>query len=642
MSAPVTVRASDLLGGRRPTFRLPVARLVATWSAGVLLAAGATPIALFAMLRPGDFSRFELGVALLIWIGLAAGASAVLAWGLSGVLAKPGNTLLALKRIDGEPSPVSRHNVAAAYDHLDSLLLRSAHERNGRISELVRARDNARGEGEALAKFFAGMSHELRTPLNAIIGYAMLLAEDAAQSGQTKQVRDLDRILQSGRQLLRLINNILDLTRLDAGEVPIDRAVIEVSTAIQAVIEDLSDEAARSGTTIEAHVDPNARVMLGDATRLRQCISIVLGNLLNTHSGKTLRIDAVLASGDSARVEFRLTDLNGILAAAAVTAVEAEQAHIKGAPPVPLAPSALAMTVARRLSALMGGSLSTEPAAKGSVLVISLPLSTAGAVDPDGPAVAAVPPAPLAGAESGIRTVLVIDDDEPTIDLLNRWLIKQGYRVLAATNGSVGLELARTHSPDVIILDIIMPGRSGYEVLAELKADPKLRMIPVIVASSDDNRRLGLEAGAAEVMVKPLARRRLIEVLDVLGQQVTGDLLVVDDDGNAREIMKRYASRAGLSVRLAANGAEGMALARELTPSAIILDLCMPGTNGFAMMDALAEDATLKAVPVMVLSHLNISVAEHTRIRQAGHVFHPKSKSSPSQIVENIKMMVAQ
>ncbi len=642
MSAPVTVRASDLLGGRRPTFRLPVARLVATWSAGVLLAAGATPIALFAMLRPGVFSRLELGVALLIWIGLAAGASAVLAWGLSGVLAKPGNTLLALKRIDGEPSPVSRHNVAAAYDHLDSLLLRSAHERNGRISELVRARDNARGEGEALAKFFAGMSHELRTPLNAIIGYAMLLAEDAAQSGQTKQVRDLDRILQSGRQLLRLINNILDLTRLDAGEIPIDRAVIEVSTAIQAVIEDLADEAARSDTTIEAHVDPNARVMLGDATRLRQCISIVLGNLLNTHSGKTLRIDAVLASGDSARVEFRLTDLNGILAAAAVTAVEAEQAHIKGAPPVPLAPSALAMTVARRLSALMGGSLSTEPAANGSVLVISLPLSTAGVVDPDGPAVATVAPAPVAGAESGIRTVLVIDDDEPTIDLLNRWLIKQGYRVLAATNGSVGLELARTHSPDVIILDIIMPGRSGYEVLAELKADPKLRMIPVIVASSDDNRRLGLEAGAAEVMVKPLARRRLIEVLDVLGQQVTGDLLVVDDDGNAREIMKRYASRAGLRVRLASNGAEGMALARELTPSAIILDLCMPGTNGFAMMDALAEDATLKAVPVMVLSHLNISVAEHTRIRQAGHVFHPKSKSSPSQIVENIKMMVAQ
>ncbi|MGZ8408796.1 MAG: response regulator [Hyphomicrobium sp.] len=631
---------SDMIGGRRQTFRAPVARFVGLWSFGILAVSGAVAIALFAMLRPGLIVASDLRWAAGIWFVLSVVASASLAGVLSAILAAPANTLLALKRIDGDASPVDRHALSRSYRDLDELLVRTAHERTGRLNELARSRDSARVEGEAMAAFFAGMSHELRTPLNAIMGYAMLLAEDAGEAGKDTQVRDLDRILQSSRHLLRLINDILDLTRLDAGEVVIDRSVVDVSATVRTVVASLEDEASRSGVRVSAHVAPDARVMLGDAARLRQCLTTIVSNLLETHQDPSLPIDARLAEGAVARVEFRIPDGAGVVAAAVASALEVEQEHMRGAPSVPLGSVVLAMTVVRRIAVLMGGSLRTERAESGDVVILALPANSVASHVPTGPA-AALPVSASTRPDRGRKTVLVIDDDEPSVDLLDRWLTGQGYRVIAATSGPAGLELARAHSPDFIVLDIIMPGQSGYEVLAQVKADPRLRNIPVIIVSSDDNRRLGLESGAAEVLVKPLSRRGLSRVLDVLGEQVIGDLLVVDDDKDVREIVQRFALQAGLTVRLAANGHEGMAMARASAPGAIVLDLCMPDSDGFAMMDDLARDPSLSHVPVMVLSQLNISVAQHARIREAGHVFHPKWNSSPSQIVENIKSMVA-
>jgi CheY-like chemotaxis protein len=631
---------TDLPSGEVRTFRLPVARAVGLWTAGVLTFLGAAAIGVTATLLPGQHSAAQLTVAAAGWLGLTAVASAVLAWRLSGLLAAPGDTLLTLLQIDGGAVPAKRRSLAEAYGHLNDRLVRGAHEKNGRVNELVRARENARVQGEALARFSAGMSHELRTPLNAIMGYATLLAEDAADTGQETQVRDLHRILDSSRQLLGLINDILDLTRLDAGEVVIDRAVVDIPVMIKAITDGVAGDAARCEVTIETDIAPNARIMLGDAARLRQCLGTLLGRLVESHRGGKIKVGVSVTGDADPRVQFRLTDPNGDVAAAACAALDVELANAQGAPPAPLAAAVRAMTVARRLAALMGGSLITESAPEGGqVFILSLPLSTG---EPARDRFAQpLTLAPTPQADSGVRTVLVIDDDGPTVDLFDRWLSGEGYRVIEATNGPAGLALARAQTPDFIILDVVMPGQSGYEVLAEIKADPALRHIPVIIVSSDDNRKLGLELGAAEVMVKPISRPDLAHVLDVLDRKVVGDLLVVDDDEDTREIVQRYASQAGLTVRVASNGGEGMALARASTPGAIVLDLCMPGSDGFAMIDALSKEPALARVPVMVLSQLNISVAEHTRIREAGYDFRPKWKSSPSQIVEGIKSMVA-
>lgn len=634
-------RTSDVLGGRRKTYRVPVARFVGLWSAAILAVAGVAAIGLFAAIRPKLLSGADVQLAIWIWIALTLVASTSLAWVLSARLAEPANTLLALKRIEGDASPVNRNALRQSYAALDEMLLRMAHEKNGRINELVRARDSARVEGEDLAAFFAGMTHELRTPLNAIMGYAMLMAEDAGVAGRDSQARDLDRILQSSRQLLRLINDVLDLTRLDAGQVVVDRSIVDVSATVHALVEGMQEEASGLGVEIATHVAPDARVILGDAARLRHCLTTIISKLLETNRGETVRVDASLVKGGPPRIEFRLTDVTGQLAAAVASVIEAEQLHLKGTPTAPLGSAALAMTVVRRMAALMSGTLLTEPTDNGQVIVLALPVN-AGNSQSDTCLAEAVPAAPAAPAsDRGLKTVLVIDDDEATIDLVGRWLTGKGYRVIAATSGPAGLELARADTPDFIVLDIIMPGQSGYEVLAEVKSEPALRNIPVIIVSSDDNRRLGLDAGAAEVLVKPLSRRELTRVLDVLGRQMSGDLLIVDDDDDVREIVQRFASQAGMKVRMASSVKEGMALARLSTPGAIILDLCMPESDGFDMIDELSKAPSLSNVPVMVLSQMNISVAEHARIREAGHVFHPKSTTSPSELVEKIKIMVA-
>ncbi|GAA0867513.1 hypothetical protein GCM10009116_00650 [Brevundimonas basaltis] len=631
-------RAADIPADLQ-TFRAPVAIFVGLWSAGILTVLGTAAIAVFAAFNRDGLGGADILLAIGAWVLLTIIASGSLAWVLSAGLAAPANTLLALRRIDGEIAPVRRHTLLQSCRDLHEQLIRAAHEKNGQISELARARDNARVDGEALNAFFAGMSHELRTPLNAIMGYATLLSEDAGDAGRDDQVKDLDRILQSSRHLLRLINDILDLTRLDAGEVTVDRSVVDVCATVNLVVAGMTEKADRSGIQITSDIAPNAKVMLGDAARLRQCLTTIISNLLEVHSDRTLRLEVRLVGQAESRIEFRLPDVTGKLSEAVASAAAVDQEYAHGTPPAPLG-AALAMTVVRRKAVLMGGALHTERTAEGDAIVLAIPMNAVGGeVEPI--PTAAPPVAAPADPDRRGKTVLVIDDDESTIDLLDRWLTRQGYRVIAAPNGPAGLELARTHGPDFIVLDIIMPGQSGYEVLAEIKADATLRNSAVILVSSDDNRRLGLEAGAAEVLVKPLSRKGLNRVLDALGQQARGDILVVDDDEDVREIVERYARQAGFSVRLASNGEEGMALARDLTPGAIILDLCMPESDGFGMIDDLAKDPSLRDVPVMVLSQMDISVAEHARIRHAGHVFHPKWNSSPSQIVENIKSMVA-
>lgn len=631
-------------------WRSAVSRTIWVWTAATSGLAGLAALAGIVIFAGVD--RVDMALVLLAgaaWLVLSGLASQVAAWRLSILLAAPADTLTALDRIgagertggDSEPFTDDVRDLARAFDRLRDRLVRAAHERNGRVSELTRALDAAREMGEARAGFFAGMSHELRTPLNAIIGYAMLLAEDAAEAGDEDAVRDLDRILQSGRRLLGLINDILDLSRMDAGDIVIERSAVDVVALMESVADGLRDESNRSGARVNLAVGQRARVLLGDAVRLRQCLAALTAQALQHNPGREIVIEAVVAEDDASTIRFQLNDDSARLASAVVAATEIQEGD---APRSAMDADTLAATVAQRLAELMGGRLSAEVRADGSgVVIVGVPLNGGAPGE-----VVAAPDTAVEPALTGLirdasepRLVLVIDDDEPTIDLLTRWMRGQGYAVISAMNGAQGLSLARARRPDLIILDIFMPGQSGYEVLAALKADPLLRNTPVIIASSDDNRRLGLEAGAAEVLVKPLSRDRLRNVLDVIGEQVRGDILVVDDDPNVREIVQRYASQAGLSVRVAKDGAEGLELARRQAPGAIVLDLCMPGSDGFQMMEALSADESLCQVPVMVLSQLDLTLAEHHRIREAGHVFHPKWTASPLQIVQNIKTLVA-
>ncbi len=613
--------------------------LVFRWTAGAVALPGLAALSAVLGLDPTLLSPTLAAGIGGGWLAM----SAALGWGvtqvLGPVLSRPADALAMLARLDGEIdlTPEARAtNLAAEYARLEDALLRAMHEKNGRLSDMTRARDKALNENQAQAQFFASMSHELRTPLNAIIGYAMLLYEDTTEAGDTAVARDLDRILVSGRHLLALINDVLDLSRIEAGRVSIDRSVVDVNGVIQALSAEFADETRRNGNTYRVFVAPNASVMLGDAVKLRQCLTTLLSNAFKFSTANEVGLDVTLAPSKN-QIRFSVSDNGGgiphdVLDTLFDTLKGGEESNFRK-----FDTTGLGLSVVKRMVGLMGGEILVDTTwGEGSVFTLALPLSVAGETVPMAPS-----PADVAPTKRGNRLALIIDDDPATIDLARRWMGRQGYDVIAAHNGLDGLDMARTRKPDIILLDIYMPGLSGYDVLDQIRADARLKNVPVILCSSDDNRRLGLERGAAEVLVKPLSQDRLREVLDVLTGDADGEILLVDDDPDAAEIVRRCAKHAGLRVHQAFSGEQGLSYAREHKPRAIVLDLRMPDSDGFSMIDALADDAALNDVPVLVLSASEINTQEHTRIRDAGHVFHAKGKSSPLQIVQNLKTMVS-
>jgi CheY-like chemotaxis protein len=547
---------------------------------------------------------------------------------LSAILRQPANTLLAIGQLEGDAAADLRSpaRLEAELQRLDRLAVHAVQEKHNLADELQRVRDVAQAETRARADFLGGISHELRTPLNAITGYAMLLFEDVTEKGDPAMAGDLDRILVSSRRLLWLINDILDLSRLEAGALAVQRDAIDVPALMAAVAADAGPRIAQ--TAIASNV-----VLLSDGSKLRRALTCLLNAVICDRStGLTLAATQPAPSDGLVRFTISGKDLDLSFLA------EADMATASG---MPATAAGLAANIVHRIMALLGGNIETSDDGVRQTAQLVLPLDDKRPGVQEGATATDAVALKRGRDPSGPRVILVIDDDTPTVDIMRRWLNHQGYRVISAGNGRDGLAKARREQPDFIILDIFMPGASGYEVLAELRADPDLQSIPVIIASSGDNRRLGLEAGAAEVLVKPVSRDWLFSILKVLEERISGDVLVIDDEADAREIVRRFGRMAGVNVRLASSAQEGLRAAREMRPSVIVLDLCMPDMDGFAMIEALAGDDALRKVPVMVLSQLDISPAQYAQLSQAGHVFQSKWNASPVQIVENIKIMAA-
>jgi CheY-like chemotaxis protein len=224
---------------------------------------------------------------------------------------------------------------------------------------------------------------------------------------------------------------------------------------------------------------------------------------------------------------------------------------------------------------------------------------------------------------------------------MRRRLSQLGYGVISAPDGDTGLSMARAKRPDLIVLDIFMPGKSGYEILEELRADEDIRATPVIVTTVDDDRTRGLDAGATEYLQKPVPQDQLGSVLSVYQEQLEGEILVIDDDQDARDLIVRTASQVGLATRCAPDGQSGLQMAREKTPSAIVLDLTLPGLDGFDVLKLLEGDPALERVPVIVVSGRAISIPEHDTLTKAGCIYLTKGHCSPRQIAQSLKMALA-
>jgi GAF domain-containing protein/CheY-like chemotaxis protein len=458
------------------------------------------------------------------------------------------------------------------------------------------------------SEFLANMSHELRTPLNAIIGYSEMLQEEAQDQRAEGFVPDLQRIHAAGKHLLELINAVLDLSKIEAGKMELYLETFDIGPLVRDVAAVLDPLAQKNANRLEIHCAPDVGAMRADLTKLRQALFNLLSNACKfTERGVVSLAVTRETAADGDAIAFTVSDSGIGMTPEQMTRLFEEFGQADASTTRRYGGTGLGLALSRRLCRMMGGDITVESEpGRGSTFTIRLPSEVK---EPTREI-----PAPIVGetARGGPSTVLVIDDDAAVRDLMARFLGKEGFRVVTAAGGKEGLRLARDVEPDVITLDVLMPGMDGWSVLTALKGDPALADIPVVMLTMLDDRNLGYALGAAEYLSKPIERERLVAVLGRYRRDLP--ILVIDDDPDFRDLARRTLEREGYTVVEAHNGRVGLARLGEVTPGVVLLDLMMPEMDGFDFVATVRADPAWRSLPIVVITAKDLSPEDHERL----------------------------
>ena len=495
------------------------------------------------------------------------------------------------------------------------------------------AKDMAEQASRTKAEFLANMSHELRTPLNAIIGYSQILQEDLEDLGQTSALTDLKRIESAGKHLLRLINDVLDLSKIDAGKMDLYIESVSIPRLIEEVQSLTGPLAKKRSNKLEFHVPGELPVLQVDFTKLKQCLLNLVSNACKFTEQGAIRV-AVEAAGEYIRFEVADTGIGMTEAQTerlfqAFTQADASTTRQFGG-------TGLGLAITRRFCQMMGGDVSVRSVpGEGSVFTIVLPVNAADFV-----AKPKAEPIPARKTNERGTRVLLVDDDPQIHHLIGTMLEREGYRVDHASDGPEALELALTSRPAVILLDVMMPKMDGWTVLGKLKENPIVANIPVVIVSLLDDRPLGMSLGAADVLSKPVDRTQLVNVVRTYAGKGAVRILVVDDNADDRDAICKSLRDHDYDVIEARDGPEAVAwLDSHPAPAVILLDLVMPGMDGFAVLERIRSHPGLGQSKVIIQSAKDLSLAETQILRERGAVIVPKGDNARTALLEALEAL---
>ncbi len=397
--------------------------------------------------------------------------------------------------------------------------------------ELLKAKHTAEEANRAKSTFLANMSHELRTPLNAIIGYSEMLEEETRDSGKVENVQDLRKIQAAGKHLLSLINDVLDLSKIEAGKMVLHLETFEVSQVIEEMVTTLQPAAAKNVNSIHVHLADNVNMMRADITKVRQILFNLLSNAckFTDHGTVSVNVEQIKVE-DRNWIQFQVGDTGIGISAKQKENLFQEFAQADASIARKYGGTGLGLAITHRFVQLMKGHIWVESeVGQGAVFTVRLPaqvvIDTAESAQSES---AGNVPAASAETKTGLETILVIDDDPSVRDLMSRFLTKLDFHVVAAANGEEGIRLAKQIHPLLITLDVVMPDCDGWTVLNRLKSDSQLAEIPVIMVTVVDNEAMGLDLGASNYLIKPVDRDRLAVLVEK--HRVTRSSTITDDD----------------------------------------------------------------------------------------------------------------
>ena len=497
------------------------------------------------------------------------------------------------------------------------------------------ALEAAESANRAKSTFLANMSHELRTPLNAIIGYSEMLQEEAEDSGNQESVPDLEKIRSAGKHLLSLINDILDISKIEAGRMELYLETFDIPSLIDSAVATALPLIEKNGNILEIYCPDNLDTMHADMTKVRQVLLNLLSNAAKfTKNGKIaigvekinneqLRIknqeeSSQIVISNSEFLSFRIADTGIGMNPEQLQRVFLPFTQADASTTRQYGGTGLGLAISQRFCQMMGGTIEADSKLGiGSAFTVILPSQiklpeTENKVQDSKRSIAV----------NSAGTILVVDDDPISRDLIERALTRQGLHIELASSGEQALELAKKLHPEAITLDVMMPGMDGWAVLSALKADPDLAEIPVILLSFVGNKSLGFALGASDYLTKPVDAKRLAALLrkyrrdqdNLENNNLTCQILIVEDDVTTRGILRRILEKQGWTVTEADSGRAALDHLDVSRPNLILLDLMLPEMDGFELIGELRKSYSGDPIPIVVITGKDLTPAESQQL----------------------------
>jgi len=484
------------------------------------------------------------------------------------------------------------------------------------------------------SQFLSNMSHELRTPLNSVMALSRVLMMQAKDKLSPEEVNYLEIIERNGKNLLTLINDILDLSKIEAGRMDVTPKPFSLHMTLENIIESITPIAAEKQIEIHQDIPGDLPLLESDEIRLSQILQNLIGNAVKFTSAGSVTVSV---QSDKEKIGVRITDTGIGIAENDPPYIFDEFRQIDGSASRRHEGTGLGLAIARKAARMLGGEIAvTSAPERGTIFTLTLPIVWQGTALVYEPIVGRKP----ADVKPARKTILVVDDEPEMAAMISRYLRQEGYNTVTATSGSEALKLATRELPFAVTLDIIMPDMDGWEVLQGLKKNPETKDIPVIIVSISEELETGFALGAFGYVTKPVSKKQLVSEIQKIGKPGTRSIMIVDDNDFDRQEVRRIIEEEGLKPIVAEDGAACLELLKKQVPDVLVLDLMMPEPDGFAVLERIRGNPDTRDLPVIVVTAKDLT--EEDRNKLSGNVFSvlEKTDAKSTTLLSEIKRIL--